>query len=109
MERVINVLMKQLNNVLIKRKPTLRHCRERTVPIFPKYLSTVVPRDTNLIRSVTLLVRQIARISKQFSPFKLIEMILIRSSTQNAAPVVVATCFLKKKNVFIHDKYCIKT
>ena len=54
---------------------------------------TVVPRDTSLIHPVTLLVRQFARISKQFSPLKLIEMPLIRSSPQNATPVVFVTCF----------------
>jgi hypothetical protein len=54
---------------------------------------TVVPRHTSLIRFVTLLVCQIARISKQFSPFKLIEMPLIRSSSQNTTSVVFVKCF----------------
>ena len=58
-----------------------------------KMVNTVVPRGTNLISSVTLLARQFALISKQFSPMKLIEMPLIRSSPQNATLVVFVTSF----------------
>ena len=72
-------------------------------------LSTAIPRDTSLICSVTLLICQFVRISKQFSPLKLIEMPLIRSSPKNATPNCFSYVFLNKKNVFINDKYCLKT
>ena len=55
-----------------------------------------------------LLVRQFARISKQFFPLELNEMPLVRSSPQNASQLLFYV-FLNKKNVVTKDKFCIKT